>query len=915
MLPSLGKLSLAPRTGMMAGGSTDPLPEEAEDDPAHTILDQIDEESFVQAMLVAVRHGDVLSACESASKWCSLDWASRRVCQSIGMRDEWRALLEHMFTAHAPFPEMTDPRARFFEICRMHARDRFHQTLYIFQTNTRQELRQNITNKYAALRNDALTRRFYFIEESKRQEWRTNQLAKVDADETQEMQSVDDDALRATLPFLAANAKTMLRLLFGYYTTLAASEAVQRSQASGILSALVRDALYIASNTTAQRLALLGNLETIQKTDERYDCYTPQLLEWLVQKLEYAQFEDDERNDYTRLRDACADALFRTYTSAAYVGVQAHVERQLPAVHRNLKEQFATRLARLLRPRDWQEQTLLMRTRISRAQMIGDWALKSGALLKHNLFQEILVLNTYFAGGVGMHDNVHLSQFADRLFEMLRNGQREKLAALRALAAVASTRHDPATYLETFPEARQDPRAKLVRIAMLFLTTNETKRWIREPDLLQFIDLLQECVPSRYGNPLVLSLLPPEPANTTAVCGETLEKDVAGSWDADTKATKARLQINLVVGALNAQLIRSRPSAEYDRHNDVRVGEAMVIQYMDELIAFIAYPTPGLDFEVYRNTWKTMFVDNTEHEDTNEYLGEMTLMLEYAGQLLTNPSLWYWYKQRVSRFLVNLYGFVPELRQCMDRANLARYILRFLEEPSNLSTDELADPSLSANNSQRRHAADEILKTRAMTDNYVAVWRGLNTLHGRLSDIGSNWRFYTVGFRAQPQRRLVCTILMGIATISVEDVNQMYHQNARPGSTIGLNTNLLTYMVRLVELNLLSVLQGLLEHNKDDEILERIVEALFIGMRRHLSHRPISELSESAGMNEDRLTRAVLVLSKKEKALKLPTRQRARAEEDAFLEEVRKRIAAEVFFDHYDKVLYHGRRMPAVRVF
>ena len=103
--------------------------------------------------------------------------------------------------------------------------------------------------------------------------------------------------------------------------------------------------------------------------------------------------------------------------------------------------------------------------------------------------------------------------------------------------------------------------------------------------------------------------------------------------------------------------------------------------------------------------------------------------------------------------------------------------------------------------------------------------------------------------------------------------------------------------------------------DKDDELLERIVEALFIGMRRHLSHRPISELSESTGMTEDRVTRAVLVLSKKEKALKLPTRQRAAAEEDAFLEEVRKRIAAEVFFDHYDKVLYHGRRMPAVRVF
>ena len=234
-------------------------------------------------MLVAVRNGDVLSACESASKWCSLDWASRRVCQSIGMWDEWRALLEHMFTAHAPFPEMTDSRARFFEICKMRARDRFNQTLYRFQASTRQDLRQNITNKYAALRNDALTRRFYFIEESKRQEWRTNQIAKVDADEAQEMQSVDDDAQRATLPFLAANAKTMLRLLFAYDATLNGSEAEQRSRASAILSALVRDALYITSNTTAHRLALLGSLETIQKTDERYDCYTRQLLEWLVQ--------------------------------------------------------------------------------------------------------------------------------------------------------------------------------------------------------------------------------------------------------------------------------------------------------------------------------------------------------------------------------------------------------------------------------------------------------------------------------------------------------------------------------------------------------------------------------------------------------------------------------------------------------
>ena len=897
MLPSLGKLSLAPRTGMMAGGSsTDPLPEAPEDDPAQTILDQIDEESFIQAMLTAVRHGDVLSACESASMWCSLDRASRRVCQSIGMRDEWRELLEHMFTAYAPFPEIwADHRARFFEICKMPARDRFNQTLDRFETSTRQELGQNITNKYAALRNDALTRRFYFIEESKRQEWRTNQIAKIDADETQEMQSVEDDVKRANLPFLAANAKTVLRLLFAYDATNRESEALQRVEAGLMLGALVRDTLHITSNTTAQRLALLANLETIQKADVRYDCYTPQLLQWLVQKLEYANFEDDEWNDYTRLRDACADALFRTYTSAAQA--TDWTQSRVLVAHPGLSNSFATELARLLRPRDWHEQTLTMRTRISRAQMIGDWALKSGALLKHNLFQEVLVLNSYDRHVVTSHDNVHLSQFANRLFEMLRNGQREKLAALRALAAVASTRHDPATYLETFPNARQDPRAKLVRIATLFLNTGENKRWICEIDLLQFIDLLQECVPRRYGNPLVLSLLPPEPEDPTTVCGETLETDVAGSWDADTKASAARLQINLVVTSANAQFARSRPRAEYDRHQDVRVGEAMVIQYMEELIAFIAYPTPGLDFEVYRNTWKTMFVDNTENEDANEELGRMTELLQFAGQSLTNPSLWYWYKQRVARFLVNLYGFVPELQQCMDRADLTRYIQRFLEQSTNLSTDELADPSLSANRAQRSHAADEILKTRAMTDEHVAVWRGLNTLYGRLAAIGSRWREYST-FRAQPQRRLVCTILMGIATISVEDVNQIYRLDTRSSSTIGLNTNLLIYMVRLVELNLLSVLQGLVEHNKDDEILERIVEALFIGMRRHLSDQfrnvPISQLSQSAGMTVDRLTSAVLVLSEKERALKLPTRQRARAEEDAFLEETRKRIAAEV---------------------
>lgn len=822
MLPPLGKLSLvrhAVPTGAPEG---------------------FDELSFMQAVLAVIKTRDVASACEMAGKWCvELNRSGRAMCASDGLRDEWRMMVQKVFTEYAPFVEIDDPMLRFFQLCKLPADRRFDDTLGIFETAWRAAR----AAPFHARRREVAGRQMYFLDTRKQQEWRDNEIAAIDAEERAAVIEAIDELRRAKLAFVAENS-SMLRLLFyppathktqttdaaghtSYVTTqiTGADLVIQLNHANGRLNKLVIDASKTYSSDE-QKMTLMRHMKTIYDKDVEYDFYSNDLLDWVVEQL---YLEGDNR----AIVGVATETMYILFMVAAYAADRMHTRA---VRHQDYQKHFARRLGPF-----FQSSAPSPTERIGRARLIANWTLHEDTT-PFNPFELLFVS--------GRHQP--LVPFMDRLVESLLNSHNEKMQALRALAAIANT--------NLVGTDRADVRTTVIRITST-LHSGGGDLWIRERDLLRLISLLQE------GTPAFDDLLEPPPV------GLPVDQGAASSSDAqhrDRDRERVRSDIAEEVAHLRTALVDSNPTNVITPPSGLATKSIpLVKRLMHQMITHLAQP----DAQAYRDAWNTTFLTGED--------AQLTDLLRLAGETLTNTTRGYPYRASVATFLVGLYIHAPGVGESMLRADVYHALKKFLDD----------EPSFAASAEQ----------DRTMSDSNVAVWRGVDALHAELSVV--HGRAFSADWAAmlKKQRRLVCIFLMGVAAIKRSEIDAQLFRPAfwpKKHGVNGIKTMIVIYLVRLVELGVLDAISVLFKSGDDPELNE-IIEALFEGMSQQLRYQYSSPFwldgtAKAYGLTRDRVEQAFIKLSRMVTALGLRTFERTFAEHHAVLERGRVLAAAEL---------------------